>query len=250
MRGLKDLLIESGITFDGEKIQLPSWCRRVKIDVGLSYNAPQTSHWISVDRNLIVFGFEPISENLIRLKKKFSLNQGGLENATANKQQLFIVPIALGNVSEPGTIPMYVTEHDTGCSSTLEPRDFKVKKTEIVPIFALAHFFDLFPFDSIAYIDHVKTDVQGADADVVRGIGKYISKILAITSEIETNQYVHSHNSLEVIEEILKSEDFTSILSKRATQLKLIQYVEDPTWINANRYQKSNRRDLYLFQKG
>jgi len=250
MVGLIDLLIESGVTFHGGKIQLPSWCRRVKIDVGLSYNAPQSSHWISADPNLIVFGFEPVTENLIRLREKFPPHRGGPESSTENKQQLFIVPIALGNVSEPAMITMYVTENDTGCSSTLRPRGFKVKKTEVVPLFGLFHFLDLFPFHSIEYIDHVKTDVQGADADVVRGIGKYISKVLAITSELETNQYLNSHNSREDIEETLKSEDFVSILSKRAKKLKLIYHVEDPTWVNADKYQESNRRDLYLFQKG
>jgi hypothetical protein len=86
-------------------------------------------------------------------------------------------------------------------------REFKVKKTEIVPIFALFHFLELFPFDAIEYIDHIKTDVQGADTDVVRGISKYISKILALTSELETNQFLKSNNFCEVIEETLKSEN-------------------------------------------
>lgn len=116
MVGLKDLLIQSGVAFHGEKIQIPSWRRRVKVDVGLSYNALQSSNWISADPNLIVFGFEPVTEYFNRLRENFSPYRDGPESSIENKQQLFIVPIALGDVCEPTMITMHITENDAGYS--------------------------------------------------------------------------------------------------------------------------------------
>ena len=38
---------------------IPENCTHVKLDVGLSYNAPQSQIWLSIEPNLMVFGFEP-----------------------------------------------------------------------------------------------------------------------------------------------------------------------------------------------
>ncbi len=249
MAYMRDLLIQAGLTLRDGKIEIPFWCKRVKIDVGLSYNAPQASHWIASDPNLIVFGFEPVKENLIKLKHKFYQHYAD-ETQIGQREQFFIIPVALGKVFEPELTNMWVTENDTGCSSTLAPKVFKVKNTQIVPLFSLAHFLEFFPFDSIPFIDHIKTDVQGTDVDVVRGIGRFLPKVLAITSEIESRQYVDSGNKRHYIEKILKKDSFVRLESRSAQDLKLISYVEDPTWINARKYRDTKRRDLYLFQKG
>lgn len=38
---------------------IPEKCSHIKIDIGLSYNAPQSQDWLTKEPNLMVFGFEP-----------------------------------------------------------------------------------------------------------------------------------------------------------------------------------------------
>jgi hypothetical protein len=41
---------------------------RLKVDVGLSFNAPMIRNWISNERKLLAFGFEPSLKNFISLQ--------------------------------------------------------------------------------------------------------------------------------------------------------------------------------------
>ena len=41
------------------KIDIPSHIKHVKLDIGLSYNAPMSQYWLSHEDDLMVFGFEP-----------------------------------------------------------------------------------------------------------------------------------------------------------------------------------------------
>jgi len=45
------------------KFDIPDKCIHVKLDIGLSYNAPQSQSWLSKEPNLMVFGFEPNPES-------------------------------------------------------------------------------------------------------------------------------------------------------------------------------------------
>jgi len=230
-------------------IRLPEWCKRVKIDVGLSYNGPQSAHWVNSDPNLVVFGFEPVPKNLESLRQIF-YHSNDEERNRKYRSQLFIIPIALGDNYQPKMLNMFVTANDGGCSSLLEPKDFEIAEQITVPVFRIADFFDWFPFNHVANIDHLKTDCQGSDAQVIGGIGDYIERIFAITCEAETSQYKGAVNSIKDIQSSLKSINFKRLDSKLVKSLPLISYVEDPTWVNEKAYKVSNRRDLYLFQKG
>ena len=57
------------------KISLPNNLNKVKIDVGLSFNAPNSYRWLKENPNLIVIGFEPNEENSQSVKyKNLTLN--------------------------------------------------------------------------------------------------------------------------------------------------------------------------------
>ena len=52
-----------------EKIELPDNFTKVKIDIGLSHNAPNSEVWLNANPNdLVVFGFEPNPKALSILK--------------------------------------------------------------------------------------------------------------------------------------------------------------------------------------
>jgi hypothetical protein len=41
------------------KIKIPDWCEKIRIDVGLSHNAPNSQNWLESIDNLLVIGVEP-----------------------------------------------------------------------------------------------------------------------------------------------------------------------------------------------
>lgn len=55
------MLLNNGISLrksDG-KIEIPNHIKHIKLDIGLSYSAPMSQYWLSHEKDLLVFGFEP-----------------------------------------------------------------------------------------------------------------------------------------------------------------------------------------------
>ena len=93
-------------------------------------------------------------------------------------------------MSVPALASMTSTKNDCGCSSLYEPSNFEVAKIIDVPIFTLADFFDIFPFDTHPIIEYIKIDAQGADLDIVKSAGHYLKdRVIYITIEAEDLHY-------------------------------------------------------------
>lgn len=235
---MKEFLIQSGVQFDGNFIRIPSWCKRVKIDCGLSGNAPQSKVWLDSEDDLLIFGFEPVPENINMIKTASSpwpikLNPKDINN------RIYIIPCALGNVDNGSVISFNVTENDTGCSSMFEPSSFKIKQKVNVPIWSLKHFFQLFPFHIIPYIDFIKTDCQGADLDILKGAKEYINKIAIITIEAEDSQYKKTDNGLKSITNYLNN--FNRVY---------INTTDDPTFYNKQLLNEITNNNIICYQIG
>jgi hypothetical protein len=50
-----------------EDVHIPAECTHVKIDVGLSHNAPNSHLWLYLEPTVFVIGFEPNSEAIARI---------------------------------------------------------------------------------------------------------------------------------------------------------------------------------------
>ena len=223
----KDLVIKDNI-------------KGVKLDIGLSFNAPSSKVWLEQDPNIMVIGFEPNPDFLISVQSdgidlrgivSHQHNNGSLRGTIIDEyinKRFFIFPIALFDVNEPTEMPFYQTENDTGCSSIHKPTsekfvDYKLKAN--VPVYSLKHFFDLFPFDKFEYIEYIKIDAQGSDLDILISAGDYLKeKVVYITAEPECIDYENvSHNNEKNMEEYLISQNFERIYNTNA---------RDPTFIN------------------
>ena len=184
-----EVLQRAGVKIEHGKIVLPSWCKRVKIDVGLSENAPQSESWLKEDSELVVFGFEPVStscESIVEGKSKFPIKL----DVNRIGYSFYLLPIALTDQSGPTNLAFNVTKNDPGCSSALEPVDFEIQRSETVTAYSLSDFFDFFDFEGqVKLISYVKTDCQGYDINVLRGAEKYLKNIACYTCEMETKQY-------------------------------------------------------------
>ena len=249
---LKQILINNKFVFDeNNKIIFTDNIKHIKIDVGLSFDAPHSQNWIDNDteNNTIVIGFEanpfwndyilqPIKNNNF---KDFHTYTIPLKYENVYKS-FFLVPIALGNVDTPTFMEFYVPNHSEGCCSLLKPNNKTILgdivKTHIVPVYTLSNFLDYINFDKIEYIDYLKIDVQGYDINVLKGVGEYIKKFVYVTIEPEVEQYHNAElNSVENISNYMVNNGFTKINHPNTI---------DPTYIN-NMF--ISKKDTYIWQK-
>lgn len=183
------------------KIHIPSWVKKVKIDVGTSHNAPFSNFWIDNDKEVCVFAFEPNKynvENFVNsvgknLNRSFFYLECALSDTILEKQKF------------------YCAQEDSGTSSLFRPinENIKVKEEILVDIMTLESFFDFFPWEQIPYIEHLKIDAQSSDFNIIKGAGKYLSdKIIYIDVETTTyNQYENFENPKNILDYLL-SENF------------------------------------------
>jgi FkbM family methyltransferase len=253
---VRKFLEEKGFLFDGDYLHIPEKYNRVKVDVGLSVNAPQSAIWLSRDPELYVFGFEPVSQNIqtiLRGDSKWPIN---LDPYLVDKR-FKIVPCALGSSINLEGQKMFVTLNDPGCSSLLQPTSFEIAYEETVPVYTLDAFLNFFPFHKVPIIDHLKIDVQGMDLAVLKGAQRYLNKFLAVTIEIDLVGYRNSENSLKEIKRILKLEQFKTAPATSFGRNKLkIQglnidfQVDDPTYFHKENVKVSKKRRVEIFQRG
>lgn len=226
------------------KIDIPDHIKHIKLDIGLSYSAPMSQHWLSQENDLMVFGFEPhpasVKSILEGAVKKNPLHGQPLEKKYIGKN-FFLVPCALG-ISDKAKVKFFITQEDCGCSSLYTPKQMNIAEIIEVPIFLLSDFFDSFPFDTHPVIEYIKIDAQGADLDIVKSAGAYIAeRVVYITLEAENSQYANTHNSHDEIDRYMKHMGFVA----HATH-----HTSDPTYFNTRFKDYVTSHEITIYQKG
>lgn len=226
------------------KMDIPKQIKHIKLDIGLSYNAPMSQYWLSHEDDLFVFGFEPNPESvtaiLLGANKRYVAHGVPLEKKFIGKN-FFLVPCALGLLSN-STVKFFVTKDDCGCSSIYAPKNFDVNQIIEVPIFSLADFFDLFPFDSHPVIEYIKIDAQGSDLNIVKSGGHYLAeRVVYITLEAENFEYQNTVNSYQDIDNYMKSIGFIEYRSPNTS---------DPTYFNPRYSDYVKNHHVQIYQRG
>lgn len=186
----------------------------LRIDVGLSHDAPHSAYWLEKYEDITVVGIEPNPENIDGLHRgraepsSFSclrLNdsaivRNGKKRKNFDKNNFLLVEAAIDDVSLPTTQTFYCTGGSTGaggCSSLLVPNEeslgLNITEEVEVETFSLEYFLDSLGLEDIEKIMFVKTDTQGKDLDVVKSLGKYLHKVAAFKCERYTgDQYMNT----------------------------------------------------------
>lgn len=235
---------------------IPDSIKRIKLDVGLSYGAPQSEKWLSHDDDLFVIGFEPNTENINEImsdgdiQKRHPAHGDGLTRE--HKKRFHLYPFALGNVKTPSTIDFYEMERDSGTSSMYRPIDPSiggVKKITKVPLYSLSHVLEKFPWDRFPYIEYLKTDAQGADLNVLIGAGDYIKNVVYVTAEAENHQYEGcGYNNGRNLMEWMSQHGFQRIYHANTDNNEY-----NLTFVNTRYLSKDsgvNVNDIFIWQKG
>lgn len=178
---------------------------KIKIDVGLSFNAPMIRNWISNEENLLAFGFEPSVPNFVKLQSlEKSINLTPYLIALPSSNSLaFLINVALGETSYVPNLRLFETNKDSGGSSLHRPLSYEYKQSaQPVTIWALDDFFQTL-FGECQYLcDHVKIDTQGHDFMVLKGATKLLEHTFFVTAEISVGQQyeVDALNELRILE--------------------------------------------------
>ena len=253
---MQSFLQSVGVLFDHDRLSIPEYAVSVKIDVGLSVNAPQSSIWLKRDCGLFVFGFEPLLDNIERIKTGDSEWPENLSPELVGKR-IVIVPCALSSKTDLGGRDFFVTKNDPGCSSLLAPISMEVLKVVRVPVITLDSFLNLFPFDRFPIIEHLKIDVQGADFEVIKGAEAHLDKIMFVTLEIDTFHYIGTTQSEGEIKKHMKARGFVlisnSLFGRFLRFLKGIKVnleTDDPTFLNYKLYTDNSKPQKSVYQRG
>lgn len=223
---------------------IPKNITHVKIDVGLSYNAPQSQTWLSKESDLVVFGFEPNPDSVAcilegNIKKRATCHGNPLENKYIREKRFFLLPYGLG--LEQGYCDFYINQRDCGTSSMFKPKESilgELKEVVKIKVFRLKDFFDVFPWDRFPYIDYLKIDAQGSDLNILKSAEHYLSeKVVYVTAEPDGNQYHGAEfcNNTNIVE-YMESIGFVKVNHK---------LTKDPTFLN-QKY--SHLKDIYIEQ--
>jgi FkbM family methyltransferase len=248
---VRKYLSNSGLVIRNNLIDFPKFAESIKIDVGLSGNAPQSEIWTQHDSKVIVIGFEPIAKNRRMIAAHASPWPIKLDPLKLAKS-VFIIPVALSSTSHSKKLIMHITDDDPGCSSLLTPTELKHSTFEYVPVFCLQDFFVFFDFQQHKYIDHVKIDAQGMDFEILIGCKKYLKYISYVTAEVDRS-YEKSQNSIfklkiyMLIRGFIKVGKFNSMILKLFYNHKII--CSDPTFFNLRLFFQ-NRKNLFIYQQG
>jgi FkbM family methyltransferase len=247
---MQAIIEKSGLELENGKIKLPLDTKHVKLDIGLSYNAPHSQKWLSEEKGLIVFGFEPNPDSIASITNgatKRHIAHGDPLNKEHVGKSFFLLQCALSDAE--GMFLFHCTAQcnscDTGSSSLFKPSHFPIEKMIHVPVFRLDSFFNLFPFETHPIIDYIKIDAQGADLDIVKGAGSYIADHVAvITMEDENMQYSGTINSKNDMIEYMRSIGFEEIKNHPNGS-----FAADPTFVNS-RFKTLVGSEIHYYQNG
>jgi len=234
-----------------ENFTIPFNCTHVKLDIGLSYGANQSSNWLENEDDLMVFGFEPnpeaynnILKGNIQLRHPSHIEGGKpLNKKHLDSGRIHIFNIALSNVEKIEEMDFFINSKDCGTSSLFfHDQNFlgPIEKIIKVPVYSLKMFFDKFNWEHIKYIDFIKIDAQGSDLNILKSAGNYLSeKVVYVTAEPDGNQYFGANEcNTENIEKYMNSQNFIRIIHPNTS---------DPTFLNKKFAYLSNT--IYISQK-
>lgn len=223
-------------------------CKRVKIDIGLSYSAPHSQLWLDKNPNdLVVFGFEPAQDCIDAImspenKKRDEGHGEPLKRKYIDNGHFILNQYALGNVENKETRDFYINENDVGTSSLYKPISNilgPLKKKVTVDVVSLKMFFDKFPWDKIDHIEYIKIDAQGEDLNILKGAGNYLQeRVVYVTAEPGSYGYYGAEeNSVNNISNYMFKQGFIKINHPNTV---------DPTFINKKFFDKKD--DIFICQ--
>lgn len=202
---LKNILDENN------KIKIPNWVKKIKLDIGTSLSAPNSEVWLQRENDLMVFGFEPNVHNIKILYEGQNYWPHHIKKERIDNS-FFLVNCALSNEINESQKFYCTGDNNSGTSSLFKPKTFEVLDTIDIPVITLNDFFDLFPWDKINVIDQIKIDAQSSDFNIIKGMDRYMcEKVIYIDVETNTNGQYYSEESPMELKKYMIEKNFECV---------------------------------------
>lgn len=184
--------------------RIPSWAKRVKLDVGLGPNAPMMRQWLKEDQHLFVIGVEASSQNVSSVVS--ILESEGLA------KRAWVLQCGLGERNAVGKLQLAA---DPGQSSFISHKGTNQKHIQLfesVNIVSLDSLLCRVDFGRLNRIDYLKTDCQGTDLEVLKGAKKSLERVAVVTCEAWAPNYRSRRpDKTLVISSFLKANGFSPV---------------------------------------
>tara|TARA_R100000808_G_C2152167_1_gene161496 strand:- start:3860 stop:4618 length:759 start_codon:yes stop_codon:yes gene_type:complete len=192
--------------------------RNIYLDVGTAIGMPHGAAWLYHDENSFVIGVEPNIECLKTLETgrppapfptvklgDATIWRDGEEIKQCDPARMAVFHCAIDDVGGRTSANFFHTdERNIGCSSLLQPTDklgLDVVNQSAIDVCSLEYLLDSLGMQDVEKITFIKTDTQGKDFDVVRSLGKYLPRVLALKCECNVaGQYENSNSKDEFLQ--------------------------------------------------
>lgn len=202
------------------------------LEVG-SCEAEDTIKMVKLFPKATIHCFEPLEKNIARAKsnlKKYASTKHVVFNqaAVSNKVSTATFYVSEGAPDDAPKDPLW--DYGNKSSSLLAPTNnehhawLKFQKKIQVPTVRLDEYLKS---NTIQKVDFIHMDVQGAELDVLKGLGKELNKVSAIWLEVESAELYKDQPLEKEIDEFMKGHGFTCVLSTVGKILGDKLYVQD-----------------------
>lgn len=216
-------------------IEIPKHINKIKIDIGLSHDAPNSCMWIINQPDTFVIGIEPNRHGVQSLK------QNGLRHGRYvvpfHNPNFYLIETAIDDVDTIQTKPFHHTT-EIGCSSLFKPVEgfeYKVNDMSEVSVMSLSKVFEQIDWDRFQYVDMLKIDAQGKDLDILKSAGKWLNKCVYIHCETNCSKYYEGAPLAEEYDLYLESAGFRWVMNGSVIDGEAV----DKLWVNKNRIYQS-----------
>ena len=173
---------------------------KLRFDIGLSFNMPNSSKWLRDDSNTYVIGIEPHPNNFKSCCSHVEANNAG--------DRCYLIEAAISNVDKSENKDFYGLSGDAGTSSLCRPIgrfENLVDRVYSVETISLASILDNLNYDRI---DVLKTDTQGNDLNVLKSAGEHLKNVDFIYAEYDESDDYENANTGEELDAYLEEMGF------------------------------------------
>ena len=173
---------------------------KLRFDIGLSFNMPNSSKWLRDDSNTYVIGIEPHPNNFKSCCSHVETNNAG--------DRCYLIEAAISNVDKSENKDFYGLSGDSGTSSLCRPIgrfENLVDRVYSVETISLASILDNLNYDRI---DVLKTDTQGNDLNVLKSAGEHLKNVDFIYAEYDESDDYENANTGEELDAYLEEMGF------------------------------------------
>jgi len=206
-------------------LDIPEKYTHIKLDIGLSVNAPNSALWLDKLRlpGRFVIGIEPNAKSLQRLesglnnlpneeavcpqkicdssdplykilREKNAPDYWALNAASHVGKDWYGVRAAVDD-GQPRFQDIYIAGPGLqGTDSLLNAKagvGLNMIAKTAVPIIRLSDIFDRIDFDRFQFVEHLKIDAQGMDGRILRSAKHYLKeRVVYVTIELSAEQYI------------------------------------------------------------